>query len=139
MPVIDSISQPFWTAAAGRQLALQRCRSCHLFQHPPFPSCQRCGSRDTSFERVSGNGSVYSWTRVYQAFIAQWRAALPFDCLLVELDEQQGLVMPSDSMGATAAMWAGREPAIGMAVRVCFEAISDEIILPQFVPADGSQ
>src|SRR5262249_27512188 len=35
MPVPDQISQPFWEAAKARQLAVQRCQTCHYYNHPP--------------------------------------------------------------------------------------------------------
>lgn len=126
VPLADAVSQGFWDAVARRELAIQRCRDCGGFQHPPRPLCRACGGASLEFERVSGEGRLWSWTTTYHEVIGGFGPALPFTCMVIELPEQVGLYVLSDLIG--------RERPIalraGMRMRVVFPDI--EPMLPQF-------
>lgn len=129
IPRADPVSQGFWDAAARRELAIQRCRACGTFQHPPRPLCRACGSTELGFERVSGEGRLWSWTTTHHEVIAGFAPALPYLVMVIELAEQPGLYMLSDCIG--------RDPPPrleqGMKMRVTFPA--SDPALPQFEPA----
>src|SRR5687767_3768406 len=42
---VDRWTQPFWDAAARRELVLPRCAECGEWRWPPSPFCPKCRSQ----------------------------------------------------------------------------------------------
>jgi uncharacterized OB-fold protein len=97
-PAPDVDSARFWQATAEGRLALCRCVDCGLWLQPPLERCRRCGGA-TTFEDVSGNGSVYSFIVQRQPSVVGYVDAIPYVVALVELDEQPGLRLPARLVG----------------------------------------
>ena len=133
-PVVDPLSEPFWSAAGRGLLAIQRCSTCHRFQHPPTPQCAQCGSAAFDFETVSGEGRVVAWTVMHEPKVQGFEHDVPYVCVLVELAEQEDLVMATNLLHAVP-----EEVTVGMAVSVTYEVIGDDCCLPQFRPSEGSE
>jgi uncharacterized OB-fold protein len=132
LPGPDELTAPFWAAALEGRLSLQRCTACGRFNHPPVPVCPGCGSLEFSWEDVSGRGAVHSRVIVHAAHTSGFESAVPYTGLAVELDEQPGLILLSNAGPESAAAQAGDR------VRVAFERVADEVVLPQFeLEADG--
>jgi uncharacterized OB-fold protein len=139
VPVPDDVSAPFWAAAARHELTVARCSDCATFVVPPDLVCPHCGSTDPrfAFERVSGRGTIRSWTVVRQSFLPGFADDLPFRLVDVELVEQPELRLIGRLLdGVDAAV------SIGDPVAVAFEDIADGVAVPAFVlappDADGS-
>jgi uncharacterized OB-fold protein len=131
IPRPDPVSQGFWDATARGELAIQRCESCRTFQHPPRPLCRACGGIDLAFEKVSGEGRLWSWTVTYHNVLDGFAPALPYTCLLVELAEQKGLFLLSDTIGHAMDEDVLQ---VGLPMRAIFpESAAGEPVLPQFV------
>jgi hypothetical protein len=96
LPAVDDLTQPFWDAAKQHQLALQRCKDCRYFNHPPRLACDACQSQQLDFEQVSGRGTIYSFTVMHQPNIAGFEDEIPYLNILVELEEQTKLFMVSN-------------------------------------------
>lgn len=134
IPRPDPVSQGFWDATSRGELAIQRCETCRHLQHPPRPLCRACGGTELSFEKVSGQGRLWSWTVTHHNVIGGFEPALPYTCMMVELAEQEGLFLLSDTIGRSVDNGALR---VGMPMRVVFpERNAGEPVLPQFVPGD---
>jgi uncharacterized OB-fold protein len=127
IPVPNEWTKPFWDAARHGVLALQRCRACGHFQHPPYATCVNCISTDLTFEPVSGTGTIYAYTIMYHAGDKRFAAAIPYASIIVELDEAKGALLASNLLEApyTAAK-------VGRRVEVVFQKLNDDITLPQF-------
>jgi uncharacterized OB-fold protein len=128
-PGPDDTSRFFWDGAGAGRLLVQRCAACARFQHPPDVACIHCQSTDLVPTAVSGHGVLYSYAVVDRAFHAGFVDAVPYVVALVELDEQPGLRLLTNIVGAAAASLT-----VGMAVEVAFEQRGD-VWLPQFRPA----
>jgi uncharacterized OB-fold protein len=126
-PAPTALSEPFWEAARNGRLAIQRCRSCHRYSHPPGPVCPRCQGADLGWDEVSGRGTIHQCTVMHQPLVRGFEAAVPYACVAVELEEQPGLLVVANLLGAppTAAK-------VGLAVEVEFEEIAGGFRLPQF-------
>jgi uncharacterized OB-fold protein len=128
VPVPDTVSAAYWSAAAARELHIARCSVCEAYSVPPGVTCQRCGSTtpDYSFHPVSGEGVLRSWTVVRQPFLPGFDD-LPFVLADVELVEQ-------DELRMIGRLLDGPEVGlrIGMAVRVDFEDLGDGVLVPAF-------
>ena len=118
----------FWRSGADGQLRMQRCGSCHRWQHPPNPLCFRCLSRVVAFEPVSGNGTVYSFTINHQPWLPHLRD--PYAVIVVELDEQPGLRFVSRLVNIDVA-----DVRVGLRVRVVFESLGGGLFAPLFTAA----
>ena len=54
-------------APAYYRLEGQRCAACGAVQFPPRHACSSCRGMNLAAHRLSGNGTVYSWSEVAQA------------------------------------------------------------------------
>jgi uncharacterized protein len=97
-PAPDADSEPFWQATASGRLTICRCTSCGLWLQPPLERCRDCNG-PTTFEEIRGTGEVYSFIVVRQASVPGYLNDLPYAVVLVELDEQTGLRLPSRILG----------------------------------------
>ena len=102
------------------------CDGCDAVLHVPVAYCHRCGSWETRWEPVAGTtGVLYSWTvvshQVHPAF------PVPYTLVLVELDDHPEARMVGQLPGRP-------ELAIGQAMEVWFEHVSDDVVLPQWRP-----
>src|SRR5690242_4903833 len=93
-PRPDVDTQPFWDAAAERELRLCRCLECRRWLHPPLERCNVCGSA-TAFEEVAGTGRLWSFIVERRGSVAGYVDSVPYVVGLVELDDQPGLRFPS--------------------------------------------
>jgi uncharacterized OB-fold protein len=128
LPEIDSVTQPFWAAAAAAPLATQQCKACSSFVWTPRPSCSECGSSDLVWTTLSGRGSIYSFTIVRRVIGRKSKAfepELPYSIIWVDLLEGPRLI--SNLVGCSIDAIE-----IGKPVRVVFESVSMEIKLPKF-------
>jgi uncharacterized OB-fold protein len=127
IPVPNEWTKPFWDAAKGGVLALQRCQVCRCFQHPPYATCVQCISADMKFEPVKGEGTIYAYTIMYHTGDKRFAAAVPYASIIVELDEAPGALMAGNLLGVPYT-----EAKVGRRVEVIFEKLNDDITLPQF-------
>jgi hypothetical protein len=131
LPVADLETQPYWDAAKQGKLLIKRCRSCGRAYFYPRNHCPRCWSTDTEWIEASGEGTVYTFTVVYQNDLPPFRDRLPYVVAIVELAE--GVRMTTNIDGV-----APENVRCGMPVRIAFreEARGDDsVALPVFRPA----
>ena len=135
LPEITDEGRPFWEACRRKELVCQRCTACGHYRFPPMPVCPQCGSTESTWARLSGRGTIYSWTvtRVPRfestppvAFTG-FEDRIPFINAVVELEEQEGLRMLSNIVEA-----APETVDTGMPVEVVFHEVTVEVTLPYF-------
>jgi uncharacterized OB-fold protein len=127
-PHIDHISRGFWEAAREGRLTVQRCDDCAHQHYPGTPVCPNCLSDKQSWAPVSGRGTLLSWVRFHRAYWDGFRDELPYNVILVGLEE--GPLMISNLVGT--------EPEslkIGDPLQVSFDAVDETTTLPKFRPA----
>lgn len=120
-PMINRDSQFFWDGTAVGELRVQVCNACDAKRFPPGPGCPDCGAFDRGFEATSGRGTVFSY--VVHRHPPVPGKELPIVIALIDLDE--GLRMVGEVVDV-----ADTEIEIGMALRVDFTTIDDELTLP---------
>jgi uncharacterized OB-fold protein len=124
-PVPDPTSAPFYEWARRGELRFQRCADCGRFRHYPRPACPQCLSRESSWERASGRGTVYAWTIVRGPTLPAFSEKLPYNVVDVLLDE--GVHFVSEVLDCPP-----EEIRAGMAVEAVFVPLDDEITLIKF-------
>ena len=110
----------FWDAARAGELQLQRCTACETLRYPVSDICPTCLSLEHRWERVSGDGEVYSFGVFRHAYKPDW--PVPYTVALIKLVE--GPTVISNVVGC-----APEDVHVGMPVSVVFE---DHI--PKFTP-----
>ena len=110
------------------KLVLQRCADCGKPRHYPRPVCDACFSMNAEWFQAAGTGTVHSWTITHYAFHPGFKGDLPYVLLTVDLPE--GVRMQSQARGIDPA---GLK--VGLAVKVGYEKVKDDLTLPVFVAA----
>jgi hypothetical protein len=128
LPDITPESRPFWEGTRRHVLLIQRCRACGAVQHYPRGVCAACWAADPEWIPSAGRGRIYTFTVTYRTQARGFRDELPYVLAWVELEE--GVQALANIVGGDPARLA-----IGMPVRVVFEAVTPEISLPRFTPA----
>ncbi len=126
LPRPTATSRPFWDAAKRHELMLQRCRVCNRFIYYPRDRCPNCLSDRLEWQKVSGRGTLYSYTIVRRAATRSF-ADKPYVLAIVELDEgprmTTNLEAPVDHI------------KIGMPVVAYFDDVTPDHTLVKFRPA----
>ena len=124
-----TVTRPFWAGCREGILRMPRC-ACGAYVWYPQPRCPACRGIEIEWQPVSGNGKLFTWTTVYRSFIPAYAERVPYITGIVELVESPSLRLTSLLVGTEQGRLA-----IGLPVRVQFEKIADEIVLPVFTPA----
>jgi uncharacterized OB-fold protein len=123
LPTPDNLA--FYEAARRGELRFQRCAACGRFRHYPRPICPHCLSREFSWERASGRGTVFTWTIVRGPTLPAFEHKLPYNVVDVLMEE--GVHFVSEILDC-----APEEISAGMPVVATFVAVSDAITLVKF-------
>lgn len=127
-PLADTITLPWWQAAAEHRLVVQRCSACGHTRLPPAPVCPECRSAESDWKEVSGRGEVYTYTLVHRPIAGGQQ--LPFAIAVIALEDSGGLRIISNLVDT--------EPdqlEIGLPVEVVWEDMSEDLAIPRFRPA----
>ena len=129
LPTPDIDTQGYWDGCKRHELLIQKCPDCGMYTFPPIPMCPTCNSMNRKWAKVSGRGRIYSWFIVYHATHPDFVDEVPYAVIVVELDEQKDLRIPSNLVECTV-----EDIYPGMPVEVVFEDVTEEISLPKFRP-----
>lgn len=126
LPLLEPLTEAFWTGGAKGELRIQHCADCDHWQHPPLVRCPKCHSANVEVRAVSGRGTVKTWTVNAQS----WQRGVDptFIFAAIELAEQPELYVLSN------VLCAAEDVRSGMAVQVTFEQ-QDDVWFPLFAPA----
>lgn len=140
---IDDLDQEnlgFFQYCGDHQLRVQQCVECGLKRFPPTTACPFCAQAASTWEPVSGKGTIYSYGEVHHAIQPVFREYSPYMLLLVELDEQRnvpgefdGLRIQgnlADEQGELADEDLVRSVGIGTRVKVVFKDAGDGLAVP---------
>ena len=128
LPIPSAESAPYWEYCKKGELRIQRCDSCGAFVHYPRVLCPHDASPDLQWTRVSGRGSVFSFTISHRAFHPGFSDDVPYVIAIVELEEGPRLMCRIRDA-------APEDVRVGLPVEVFFEAVTPEVTLPFFRPA----
>lgn len=128
LPYVHGETENFWSGARRHELMIQRCRACLHYYFYPRDFCPSCFSFDVEWTKVSGLGTVYSFTVCHRP-APGFEDDVPYNIALVDLAE--GVRMMSTIVDCPAD-----DLRIGMPVEVVFEEVSQDVALPKFKPTD---
>jgi len=128
LPRIDEMSRPYWEGAKRHELLLQKCQECGHYRYPPGETCPSCLSDKLEWVKVSGRGSVYTWTVFHQAYHPAYKDDIPYAVVAVELEEGPRII-------TNLVNCRIEDIKMGMPVEVVFDDVTEEVSLPKFRPA----
>jgi hypothetical protein len=123
---------PFYEAARRGELRFQRCTGCGAFRHYPRPTCPQCLSREYSWEKSSGRGTVFTWTIVRGPTLPAFESQLPYNVVDVLMDE--GVHFVSQIIDCPP-----EQIRPGMPLQAVFVSADEEITLVKFRRVTGDQ
>ena len=139
---LDTPNREFFTRCGSGMLHLQACTACELLRYPTTTACPWCSAPGYEWRPLSGKGAIYSYCEVHHAIQPVFRSHLPYQILLVQLDEQIGapnehdglrvtgnLVTPDGELAPEALV---RSVGIGTRVRLVPKDIGGGMALPQW-------
>lgn len=125
-PAMSEVTEPFWEATRNREFLLQWCSPCDKPIFYPREVCPQCLSSDgLEWRPASGEGTIYAASVQHKPGNPLMADRVPYVVALVELAEGPRLMTNVINCEPEAA-------AIGAAVRLTWEALSDGRHLPQF-------
>ncbi len=86
LPAVTSDNEPYWTALARGELLTQSCTQCARLRFPVMPVCPYCGSTNTEWRALSGEGEVFSWVRYHRCFLQEFADLIPYVVITAQLD-----------------------------------------------------
>jgi uncharacterized OB-fold protein len=92
---------------------------------PPYANCPNCWSFEREFVPATGKGKVWGLVEMMYPFIASFQEDLPYNVVLVELDEGPRIFSNIVDIDVSKI-------CIGMSVEVVFEDVTDEFAIPKF-------
>jgi len=92
LPEPTPLSKPYWDALKQGHLTFQRCRRCSHAWLPARAECPECLADDWEWTKASGRGRIVSWVVYHHAYHEAFKARLPYNVTLVELDEGPRLI-----------------------------------------------
>lgn len=87
LPEITPLTQPFWDAAKLHELVVQRRDDCGTYRLPPAIGYYACSSLRSSWVRVSGRATLYTWTVAYPPLLPYFEERGPWPVAVVQLEE----------------------------------------------------
>jgi uncharacterized OB-fold protein len=129
LPVPTPTSRPYWDGLREHQVRIQKCTACGRFVFYPRSNCPYCLSPELEWRRVSGNGTLYTFTIARRPTAPPFADEVPQKIAVVELDEGPRLTTTLVNVEPDAIR-------IGMRVSPVFDDIDGtEITLLRFEPA----
>ena len=138
LPVVDEYSQPFWEGTLAGELRMQACGSCNRLRFPPRPMCPWCQSLDSTWQTMSGEGTIYSFVVSHPPLLPAYAAVAPYNAILVSLAEDPTLRLVGNLVTDSDAPINSVDPStieIGLPVRAVFPIVAEGVALPRWVLA----
>lgn len=127
LPQADHVSGPYWEAAADGDILYQECPACGHRQFYPRAMCTACAA-EPEWRRVSGRGTVHTFTVIRQNMAEPFRDQLPYVVAMIELDE-------GPRMMTNITHCDPEDVHIGMPVEAYAVKVEDGLGLPFWRPA----
>ncbi|MDP3859773.1 MAG: Zn-ribbon domain-containing OB-fold protein [Stagnimonas sp.] len=111
-PIVTPDAKTFWDACDREEFIGQKCGDCGQFTFPPRPMCPHCHSLKREEVKLSGYGTVHSWTIPRHPPPFGFREAP----IVVVVQLQEGIRMVSNLVGVKP-----EDVKMDMAVEVAFD------------------
>jgi uncharacterized OB-fold protein len=118
-PQADGRDVPFWEGLAEHRLLIPHCPACGTWVWPVQWACPQCHRFSPAWEPVAPRGTIFTWTRTWQKFSAEFAELMPYVSVVVQLDGAGGTRLIGLLLGDDAV-----DPVLGEPVTGVFQAPS---------------
>jgi uncharacterized OB-fold protein len=125
LPTPEGDTIEFWEAAKEERLLIKHCLDCDAYSYYPRPFCPKCWSEQVEWYQASGEGTLYTWSVIYNNDQPPWRDRVPYVAAIVDLAE-------GPRMMTNVVDCPFEDLRVGMPLMVSFQPISDEFTIPVF-------
>jgi uncharacterized OB-fold protein len=66
LPQKQPENAPLWEGLAQREFRVPKCDDCGAWNWVPYPACRECLSENLTWTKVSGNGTLFTYTIVHR-------------------------------------------------------------------------
>jgi len=131
-PPASETTQPFWDATREERFLIQVCNRCSQKIFYPREVCPTCLLSDQlGWKEASGKGTVHAISVQHKPANPMMADRVPYAVVIIELEEGIRLMSNLVTDDPEAA-------AVGDAVILTWEPLSDGRNLPQFAPTKGA-
>ena len=127
LPLITPLSKVFYDGCREHKLLYQQCSDCGEIVFFPRHLCSNCMGRNLAWKESTGRGRIHTFTVTYAYAPMEFADSTPYALAIIKLDE--GFRMMSNIVECNLDQLACEMP-----VEVVFDAVTEEITLPQFRP-----
>ena len=127
---VDNSTRPFWEAAKEHILTVCQCADCDTFRMPPRPFCPECQSKNMKWPELPGTATVYSFAICHRSPYPDLED-FTYVPVVVDIDGAPGARLVSNIVDIDP-----EEVKIGMKVKVDWNPIKDDWVLPIFRAAE---
>jgi len=123
IPLGDEESDGFWEGTALGELRMQACGACGRLRFPPRVMCPHCQSTERRWQKVSGDGTIWSFVVAHPPLLPAYAPFAPYPVLTVTLAEEESLRMVGNLVTGPQGAINEIDPStivIGEAVHVVF-------------------
>lgn len=139
LPVTDDpLDAPFWQATLRGEIVIQRCSSCGRRRFPPRPMCPDCQSFESTWQRMSGEGRIWSFVVPHPPLLPSFAGLAPYNVIVVELADDPSIRLVGNLVTSAAGEINDVDPKtirIGASVRAVFQQVADDVALIRWVAA----
>ncbi|MBU6257447.1 MAG: OB-fold domain-containing protein [Burkholderiales bacterium] len=132
LPQPTPLSQPYWDGLAAHEVRIQQCAGCARWLFFPRAHCPACGGRELAWRRISGTGTLYTYTVARVPTLPEFTDEMPQMLAVVELDEGPHL----------NTTLVGVDPAalqVGLRLRPVFDDRPGSATLLRYTAVDAAQ
>jgi uncharacterized OB-fold protein len=138
IPLTDQESEGFWAGTAAGELRVQACMACGRLRFPPTVMCPHCQSTQRHWQRVSGQGTIWSFVVAHPPHRPADAPFAPFPVITVTLAEEPHLRMVGNLVTGPQGAINEIDPetiVIGEPVQVVFSPRIRPDGIAMFLPA----
>lgn len=129
LPEPSPLTEAFWQAAREHRLVRPVCDRCGRSHFTPQVACPHCLATGWRYQPSTGRGTVYSWTVVHRPPGPGFDP--PYVLAVVDLEEGWSMLTNLVGPGGPGS-GPPHDVHIGQAVRVRFDDITPDLVLPVF-------
>lgn len=131
LPRPTALSQPFWDALKLHQLHIQHCEDCGHWVFFPRAHCPACGGRRLSWQRVTGEGTLYTFTVARVPTLPEFSDEMPQLLAVIALDE-------GPHLNTTLVGVAPEDLTVGLRLRPVFDDRPPGVTLLRHTPVGSA-
>ncbi len=135
-PTDDPESAPFWEGTRAGALRVQQCPVTERLIFPPRALSPWAPGAEPRWTTVSGRGTIWSYVVPHPPLLPWYAERAPYNVIAVALDEDPNVRLIGNLVEEGGSDLVSVDPAaveIGVPVRVVFDRISGEVVLPRWV------